>query len=385
MKTQRKCRGTSRDFVGRSLTLSHGGQIRILRTCVSRARVHLHFLRRRNTSRPLTLYALAKHTSSLARPYLIFVAVWCRPIIVVMFAAVAYACRLLSILALFWGAYATYKVLKPRVIVDDEGGGENATAAVLTARRAGRRRTLLRFVDVYDTGASGAGGTMLCYWAVLSALHVYEASPTESLLSFFVPFYWEAKFVLLLALLVPASGAPRAIFTRLLHPAITAAARCGRQQLLPAAASTAAAVAGSILPPLFARAAPLLHPAELRAWFGVLENRKSAIAEAQSSSTPAASESDRKRGSSPAPRRHRSENLLAPAASGSAGSTSSQAEHLRRAASAAAAIPPRRDSANSSDDDVAGVGCHRVRTKPAEATSRHPLPPTVTSRRRGHA
>ena len=66
-------------------------------------------------------------------------------------AATAAAPPLRSLLGLFWGAYQTYKVLKPRVI-DEEQSPDT--------RRARRRRTLVRFADGYDAvrGAAALRG-----------------------------------------------------------------------------------------------------------------------------------------------------------------------------------------------------------------------------------
>jgi hypothetical protein len=241
---------------------------------------------------------------------------------------------------------------------------------------------------------------MLCYWAVLSSLSLYEASPAEPLAAFFVPLYWEAKLVLLLALLTPASGAPRALFERLLQPAMAAAATLARDRLAPAAASAARACAGRVLPPLFARVAPLLHPSELREWEVVLRARVAAVdAAAAALGVSAAADAQRRRDASPARRSRAAKPALTAAAAGGGGSFAWAAALMSAVAGgagvarapAAAPAAPRAAfddalSGSDSDDPRLGQGCRRVRSGEAAATAggegSAPLPSTVNSRRR---
>jgi hypothetical protein len=85
-----------------------------------------------------------------------------------------------------------------------------------------------------------SGETMLQYWAVLSFLFIYEQYGEWAV--FWLPLYYEAKMLLLLALLWRSGSAPRWMFDALLRPAITAGEGYLATRLLPrlhAAASRA--------------------------------------------------------------------------------------------------------------------------------------------------
>jgi TB2/DP1, HVA22 family len=199
----------------------------------------------------------------------------------------AYICRLLSLLGLFWGAYQSYKVLKPKFQVEpagDEkeakttgstrsrsksGAGSSSSAMVSSKAKSSRRKTLLRFADGYD---SSSGSRMLYYWACLSALFVYESSFLESLVQFFMPLYFEAKLVLLIALLLPNSSAPQWLFEKALHPLMQTAGHTAETKLFPwLAGLVVEGVFNRFLPKVFAWIAPFLHPSDLQAWERLLD------------------------------------------------------------------------------------------------------------------
>lgn len=192
-----------------------------------------------------------------------------------MIGGISLLCSCLSLLGLFWGAYQSYKVLKPKVEDEDIvpiGGKEPANQNTQQQNKTyKRRRTLIRFADAYD---SVAGNRMLYFWAVLSALNVYEQSPLESFVQFFIPFYYEIKFIILIALFLPNSSAPQFFFERILQPLVSTSIYFLEVRILPIVSALLRALYTRLLPTLFKRIAPLLHPSELHAWEKELRKRQ---------------------------------------------------------------------------------------------------------------
>jgi hypothetical protein len=155
---------------------------------------------------------------------------------------------------MFWGAYRSYKLLKP---VFAEDGTLSPSSGEASAR------SLRKFTEVYD---STGGRDLLVFWVVWSFLSVWETTGGETLSSVFVPFYFEMKMAVLLSVAFPSSPVISIAFERVIRPGVVMAENYWNTRAKGKAYSYVITAVRRTYRLVFQAASQWLHKDELKGW-----------------------------------------------------------------------------------------------------------------------